>query len=153
MKNLSKKLLSTLLAMLMLLSVLPAGAFTAQAGTVLLWPVIGHTTRSQGFHDGSAIDISDGSIYGATVYSALGGTVEKVFKCSHNTYPNYNISCCYGYGTGVVIKGNDGRHYRYAHMVAGSIPSNIWVGASVSQGTVLGKVGNTGNSSDRKSVV
>lgn len=42
------------------------------AGVTLRWPVPGHTALSQGYHDGKAIDISDGSINGATVCAALG---------------------------------------------------------------------------------
>lgn len=36
--------------------------------------------------------------------------------------------------------------FRYCHMLYGSIPSSITVGARVNRDTVLGKMGNTGNS-------
>ena len=115
----------------------------------LLWPVPGHTGLSQGYHDNSAIDISDASIGGATVVAALGGTVTNVYKCGvqHYGYTNYNGCGCNGFGTGVVITGMDGRFYHYAHMMEGSIPSDISVGSSVSQGQTIGKVGTTGYSS------
>lgn len=112
-----------------------------QAGS-LIWPVPGHTTLSNGFHAGNAIDISDGSIAGANVVAAMGGKVINTFTCT--IQHKDTDGDCYGFGTGVVINGNDGRVYQYAHMMGNSIPSNIYVGASVSAGQLLGKVGKTG---------
>ena len=72
-----------------------------------MWPVEGHTSLSRGvtsWHD--AIDINDGSIYGATVRAALDGTVEY-----ENLLVNINLGIydkcdrCQKFGTGVVIKG------------------------------------------------
>lgn len=143
-----KKLVSALLAVFILLSITAGLNFSAQAAS-LIWPVPGHTTRSQGYHERHAIDISDGSIAGAAVVAAMGGTVTNVFKCSvqHLGSLNYNGCGCDGFGTGVVISGTDGRIYQYAHMQSGSIPSNVYVGAKVSAGQQIGKVGTTGNSS------
>lgn len=107
----------------------------------LVWPVPGHTTLSQGFHDGKAIDISDGSITGASVCAALGGTVTNIFLCG-NTH--HNAGDCYGFGTGLVIQGDDGRFYQYAHMQAGSIPAEVHRGARVEAGAHIGRVGMTG---------
>ena len=115
---------------------------SVQAAT-LYWPVPNHKTISQGFHDGCAIDISDGSIKGANIVAAYPGTVYKKYTCSHNTYPDCK-DCCLGVGTGIVIKGDDGRYYTYAHMKSGSIPSSISVGTKVKGGYKIGKVGNTG---------
>ena len=115
---------------------------------VLSWPVPGHTmpnSISQWFHDGCAIDISDGSIAGANIVAALGGTVTHKFECGTQHYKDNHT--CNGFGTGIVIKGDDGRIYQYAHMQAGSIPSNVYIGAYVAQGQVIGRVGTTGNSS------
>lgn len=119
------------------------------AQTNLYWPVPGHTNLSQGYHEGKAIDISDGSIAGAKVIAAIGGTVTYVFKCGVQHYgSNNNNSCgCNGFGTGVVIAGDDGRIYQYAHMRAGCIPANIYVGARVNAAQQIGNVGTTGNSS------
>lgn len=111
----------------------------------LTWPVPGHTALSQGFHDGCAIDISDGNIAGATVVAALGGTVTHRFDCGIQHYGSMHN--CNGFGTGIVIQGDDGRIYQYAHMQGGSIPANVTVGARVSQGQMIGRVGTTGNSS------
>ena len=118
-------------------------AFEAGAVT-LVWPVPGHTKLSQSWHDGNAIDISDGSITGATVVAAMGGKVTHIRNCTINHYGSMHD--CNGFGTGVVIEGYDGRIYQYAHMLGNSIPSNVYVGAYVSAGDKIGAVGNTGNS-------
>lgn len=117
-----------------------------EAATTLRWPVPGHLRRSRGYHDRSAIDISDSSIRGATIVASLNGVVTHVYKCAHNTYGS-NFKCCQGFGTGVVIRGTDGRIYQYAHMLAGSVPANVYVGATIKTGQKIGEVGNTGNSS------
>lgn len=111
----------------------------------LIWPVPGHTRLSQGHHQGSAIDISDGSINGATVVAAIGGTVTYIFKCAQTHH--LSDGDCRGFGTGIVIKGDDGRTYSYAHMQGGSMPANVYRGAYISAGQKVGTVGTTGNSS------
>ena len=121
---------------------------TALAAT-LVWPVPGHKSLSQGFYYNNAneyhygIDISDGSITGATIVAAMGGTVKYVRNCTqHHPGSQHN---CYGFGTGVVIIGDDGRAYQYAHMQGGSVPSNVYVGARVEAGQMIGRVGQTGD--------
>ena len=116
-----------------------------QAAATLVWPVPNHKTIRQGFHNGNAIDIADGKIAGAVVIAAMNGTVTHVYKCTQKHYGSSHT--CKGFGTGVVIKGTDGRIYQYAHLQAGSIPSEIKVGAYVTAGDRVGKVGTTGNSS------
>ena len=137
-----RKLKALILAVCLTIGILPMSAF---AQSTLVWPVPGHTDRSQGFHDGSAIDISDGSIYGADVVAAMGGTVTNIWlsDCHHNNEAEAT-ACCYGFGTGLVITGDDGRIYQYAHMLPGSIPSNVYYGAYVSAGQKIGQVGNSG---------
>lgn len=110
----------------------------------LVWPVPNHATLTQGFHDNNAIDISDGSIAGASVVAAKSGKITSLFKCAQNHYGSFGD--CYGFGTGLVILGDDGKAYQYAHLRANSIPSNLAVGSKVTAGTVIGQVGNTGNS-------
>lgn len=154
MKRLKSRIFSVLLA-----AVIAAGLFmdvTAYAqnveeeieiteaqsqGVTLVWPVPGHTRLSQGFHDGKAIDISDGSITGAPVVAAMGGIVTNIFLCG-NTH--YNAGDCNGFGTGLVIKGDDGRFYQYAHMQAGSIPPEAYRTSRVEAGQQIGRVGSTG---------
>lgn len=139
---------------MLILAVLFAGmgalgmGISAEAAGQLLWPVPGHTGKSQGYsswHTG--IDINDSSINGAAVVAATSGTVTNVFKCSHNTYhwSNSFPTCCYGFGTGIVIRGDDGRYYQYPHMQSGSIPAYVYKGAYIKTGQQVGRVGSTGN--------
>ena len=136
-----KKCLSILLAFVMLAC---AFAFTSSAAT-LVWPVPGHTALSQGYHSNSAIDISDGSIAGATIVAAFSGTVKTKYTCTQQHHGSSGD--CGGFGTGLIILGDDNRQYVYAHMQGGSIPSNVYVGARVNAGQTIGRVGTTGNSS------
>lgn len=155
MVKISKRMLAIILSLVMVMTLLPVvRPVEVKAGATLVWPVPGHTSLSQEFHDGNAIDISDSSIYGANIVAAMGGVVQFKFTCSgereggvHNYYdgcPAY-VNNCRGFGTGLVIQGDDGRIYQYAHMVAGSISSGINVGRRVAQGQIIGKVGQTGN--------
>lgn len=121
-----------------------AGTNRVSAAAALHWPVPGHTNLSQGFHDGNAIDISDGSIGGARVVAAIGGQVSAIYLCPQQHYGSYGD--CNGFGTGIVIRGEDGRYYQYAHMQANSVPSDVYYGAWVAAGQTLGAVGTTGNS-------
>ena len=114
------------------------------AVNTLFWPVPGHCNLSQHLHI-NAIDISDYYIGGANVHAAWGGTVTNIFLCPEQHYGSSHT--CYGFGTGLVILGDDGRYYQYAHMQAGSIPANVYYGARVERGQLIGKVGTTGNSS------
>lgn len=123
------------------LCLIPVKAYT----TVLQWPVPGHTSYGA-LHAVNGRDISDATIGGANVYAALGGTVEYVFLCTQQHYGSEGD--CHGFGTGLVIRGSDGRAYQYAHMQANSIPENLRsVGASVATGQLIGRVGTTGYSS------
>ncbi len=120
--------------------------------STLRWPVPGFLGLSQGYtgegkHAG--IDICGSGIRGATVVSACAGTVYKVYKCTHVRCKSCSSNnCggmdCDGFGTGVIIRGFDGRYYQYAHMTPGSIPSNIYKGATVTAGQTLGTVGDSG---------
>ena len=132
-----------LLFILFTFSILMCG-MKSEAAT-LYWPVPGHTSLSQGHHNGNAIDISDGSIAGANVVAAMGGKVTHIYLCG--TQHLGQTCSCNGFGTGLVIAGDDGRIYQYAHMQANSIPSNVYYGAYVSAGQQIGRVGTTGNSS------
>lgn len=137
-----KKLLSIAIIMCMTIMLFPLSVF---AQSSLVWPVPGHTNLSQGFHNGNAIDISDGSIYGANVVAAMGGTVTHIwlYDCHHDNQSEADAHC-YGFGTGIVIQGDDGRIYQYAHMLPGSVPGNVYRGAYISAGQKIGQVGNSG---------
>lgn len=97
---------------------------------VLSWPKSGSISspygpRSRGFHSG--IDIT--AKVGEGVYASAGGTVELA-------------SWYYGYGNCIVINHGNGMKTRYAHLSA----YNCSVGQTVSRGELIGKSGNTGNS-------
>lgn len=140
-----KRLLALFTGLIMLFSM--AGVMpqvSVNAAGAIYWPVPGHTSLSQGWHNGNAIDISDGSIAGADVIAACGGTVCAIYLCGDQHYGSDGD--CNGFGTGLAINGDDGRVYHYAHMQANSIPSNVYYGAYVSAGQKIGQVGTTGNS-------
>lgn len=145
--NVRKKLLTMLVALCLLVGMIP---LSVSAQSTLVWPVPGHTNRTQSFvagqHEG--IDISDANIYGADIVAAMGGTVRNIWlsNCSHPGDSDPDGSCCYGFGTGLVIQGDDGRLYQYAHMLPGSIPANVYRNAYVTAGQKIGQVGNSGNS-------
>lgn len=113
--------------------------------SALYWPVPRHYKLSQELHSGGAIDISDSSIENAPVHAAEGGTVTNVYHCTRNHEGEYGD--CNGFGTGLVIKGNDGRYYEYAHLYPDSMPAQVYKGARIKAGQWIGEVGNTGNSS------
>lgn len=143
MKNHLSRFTAGILAVICMAFCLPT--LNVNAADPIYWPVPGHTTLSQGYHDGKAIDISDGNIAGADVVAAKGGTVINIFLCGEQHLGSNHT--CNGFGTGLVISGDDGRIYQYAHMQAGSIPSNVYNGARVEGYQKIGKVGTTGNSS------
>lgn len=139
-----KRLISLFTSLMMILGLaMVVPLLQVNAAGEIYWPVPGHTNKSQGWHNGNAIDISDATIGGADVIAACGGTVCNIFLC---TKTHLNDGDCHGFGTGLVINGDDGRVYQYAHMQANSIPSNVYYGAYVSAGQRIGKVGTTGYS-------
>ncbi|WP_449407529.1 peptidoglycan DD-metalloendopeptidase family protein [Microbacterium maritypicum] len=70
----------------------------------------------------------------AVIYAAAGGTVTTAVNSNATT----------GYGSQIVIAHAEGYTTRYAHMVFGTV--TIPVGTVVPQGTALGLVGSTGQS-------
>ena len=79
-----KKLCMLVTILCLIVGVLPLNVF---AQSTLIWPVPGHTAinENNGFHNGNAIDITDGSIYGANIVAAMGGTVTHIWlnDCHH----------------------------------------------------------------------
>lgn len=119
----------------------------------LTWPALdrGLNNVTQGYHKG-CIDIGGSK---QTVVAAMGGTVYKYYLCNKSHVPKKqggdgkgaNASCCYGFGNGLIVKGDDGRYYQYAHMDKNSIPKALRKkGARVNEGQTIGKIGNTGYS-------
>jgi len=97
------------------------------AGTYINPVPAGHKT--QGLHNGVAIDI--GAPIGTPIYASAAGRV-IIAKTGWNG----------GYGNFVVIKNSNGTEARYAHQSRLAVHA----GESVSQGEVIGYVGNTGHS-------
>lgn len=93
-----------------------------------IWPVSSHEIMCGWYcypgHDG--LDFT--AWYGAPIYASDGGTVSRA---------GYSGDM----GNYVVIDHGNGYHTRYMHM---SSPANVGVGDTVSQGEVIGYVGQTG---------
>ncbi|MBQ3136500.1 MAG: peptidoglycan DD-metalloendopeptidase family protein [Clostridia bacterium] len=83
-----------------------------------------------GFHGGIDLAGGNGKLHGAPVYATRAGTV--IAAVTGNT----------GYGIYVLIDHGDGYSSLYAHMSA----RYVEVGNYVTQGQMIGRVGNTGNS-------
>ena len=83
---------------------------------------------------------------GCTNYSRQYGTCESAKKCSPVIDKDYSSDayCNWGFGLGFIIRHNDGTWAEYAHM---SSVADLKVGSTVEQGTYLGGVGSSGNSS------
>ena len=107
-----------------------------------IWPVPGYKTISSGFsdtqnrsHAHGAIDIAGRAIYGANIVASASGKVIMV-----NTIVDSNGKGGGGYGKFVVIDHGNGVSTLYGHMSSVAVSK----GQSVSQGQVIGNVGNTG---------
>ena len=138
-----KKVRNVCIFSILVLIIMLVGCKNVQAAETLFWPVPGHPYLSQELHK-NAIDISDANIEGANVHAAMGGTVTHIHLCTVHHPGNYKYDTCNGFGTGLVIAGDDGRIYQYAHMQANSIPSNVYRTARVEKGQLIGRVGQTG---------
>lgn len=89
--------------------------------------------------------------YGKPILASHAGTVVKVLDgAPDNTPPNvpsppYATTDAPG-GNGVILDIGNGLYLVHGHMQPGSIPADITVGATVTVGQLLGKIGNSGNS-------
>ena len=128
------------------------GSYTpvTPSGSGYTWPVPGHTALSsvfgedRGTYGHGAIDISDGSIMGATVVAADSGTVVvSNNSCTHNWGKSGSCGCGGGYGNYVWIDHNNGKCTIYGHLTRAVVSQ----GSHVSKGQVIGYVGSTGWSS------
>lgn len=100
--------------------------------------------RSNGMHYGLDIGrLSSGRI--PEVVSIADGVIQEIRKgCIEG-----NMSCHGGWGNTVLVRhtGENGVFFsRYAHLKEDSIPNSLSVGQEIPRGTVLGVMGNTGNS-------
>ena len=167
-----KRIIAVLLAIVMVVSLVPAMAITAYAAPAgcgprkmeggqrdFGWPVPDNYGISSCYLDGANAGDPDGRNHyaidipanmGTRVVASYAGTVEAIYSgCSHNYSKNY--SCCNdGFGNFVVLKHTyklaDGStktlYSRYSHLTNVSVS----VGQTVSKGTLVGTVGSTGYS-------
>ena len=99
-----------------------------------LWPVGGYNWVSQGYHSGhTAIDIA--AAQGTDIYASRAGTV--IFAGYGSASNGFNR-----YGNVILLRHDNGYYTLYAHCHY----LNVSTGQTVSQGQVIGGVGNTGES-------
>ena len=98
--------------------------------------------RANSFQGGS--NLSDYVIYGQAIYSPLNGTILAIEnKYDDQTPPNTDTEHLAG---NYILIDSEGVEILLAHIKKGSIVVNI--GDSVTTNTLLGQVGNTGNTSE-----
>ena len=129
-----KKIISTILIVMLIISGMSSVGFSSQAAESYLWPVPASTKINQYYsnsHDG--LDI--GGSLNTPVVATMSGTVVAVI---HGDVAGKWV----GYGNGVVIKHSNGYYSHYAHMNSTSVSN----GQNIAQGQEVGKMGSTGNS-------
>jgi len=101
-----------------------------------IWPVP-HNSIGDGF--GVFRSATDSIHMGVDIFPGLG---TPILSTNAGIVTVVGSTGSYGYHVEIF----DGSQYTmlYAHMIAGSIPSDIYVGANVTTGQVIGKVGGTG---------
>ena len=102
------------------------------------------------FDKGSSVNSPSNPAYGGKLYSPVDGEVVEIRDGIHdftnNTNPNANNH--YGWGNTIVIKDVNGVYYvRLAHLQYGSL-DHLQVGDWLNQGDYIGKVGQTGYSTN-----
>lgn len=106
-----------------------SGTTAKSSGGIFKNPVPG-AVKTQGIHGYNAVDF--GAPIGTSIYAAAGGQVIISKSSGWNG----------GYGNYVVIKHDNGSQTLYAHASSVNVSSGEWV----SQGDLIGAVGNTGRS-------
>jgi murein DD-endopeptidase MepM/ murein hydrolase activator NlpD len=99
-------------------------------------------------YTGNVKDLSSYAYYGADIYAAAPGTVVEVVRDLPNTVPGANpptTTADAASGNHVIMDVGAGHYIMYAHLIPGS--PTVQVGDVVPKGYVLGKLGNSGNSS------
>lgn len=115
------------------------GEFINPTSTIVCSSPYGNRTNptEEGTELHSGIDIALSQ--GTPVYATKDGKITNVVK-SVTRIGN----CDDEYGNYVIIDHGNGISTLYGHMKYGTIPDSIYIGASVSQGDQIGKVGSTG---------
>ena len=114
-----------------------------------VWPCPGHTYLTSTFEEwrGSsnhgALDIADGSVYGAKVVACYDGTVFSTNSgCPHDYGKYSSCGCGGGYGNYVMIDHGNGKISIYGHLSGVTVST----GDRVVAGQLIGYVGSTGYS-------
>lgn len=114
-----------------------------------VWPCPGHTNLTSSFEEwrGSsnhgALDIADGSVYGAKVVACYDGTVFSTNSgCPHDYGKDSSCGCGGGYGNYVMIDHGNGKISIYGHLSGVTVST----GDRVVAGQLIGYVGSTGYS-------
>ncbi|MBQ3499469.1 MAG: peptidoglycan DD-metalloendopeptidase family protein [Clostridia bacterium] len=160
MKKIIRKALSMLLAVIMVFTVIPlTGTYLeASAAAKYMWPVVGNYSVSRwnnSEHHG--VDITNsGNVQNPQIISTYSGTVTQVSNvcpCTGKDYPYYDTKGNYigmvtcldhrdTYGNLVKVLNDDGTTSVYGHLKYDSIC--VKVGDRVSQGQILGLMGDSG---------
>ncbi|MBQ8133804.1 MAG: peptidoglycan DD-metalloendopeptidase family protein [Clostridia bacterium] len=118
-------------------------------GTSYVWPCPGHTYLTstfeewRGANNHGALDIADGSVYGAAVVACWNGTVIATnTTCTHDYGKSSSCGCGGGYGNYVMIDHGGGKVSIYGHLCEVVATP----GQQVSAGQLIGYVGSTGYS-------
>lgn len=119
------------------------------SGNSFVWPCPGHTYLTSTFDEDrgaanhGAIDIADGSVYGAKVVACSGGTVfSTCTTCTHDYGKLVSCGCGGGYGNYVMIDHGNGKLSIYGHLSGVTVNP----GDTVVAGQLIGYVGSTGYS-------
>lgn len=114
-----------------------------------VWPCPGHTyltstyDENRGASNHGALDIADGSVYGAAVVAAQTGYVFSAYNgCPHDYGKSSSCGCGGGYGNYVMIDHGNGKVTVYGHLC----DVVVSIGDTVQAGQLLGYVGSTGYS-------
>lgn len=114
-----------------------------------VWPCPGHTYLTstfdewRGVNNHGALDIADGSVYGAQVVACWDGVVFSTYtSCTHDYGKFSSCGCGGGYGNYVMIDHGDGKMSIYGHLSGVTVEP----GQSVVAGQLIGYVGSTGYS-------
>ncbi len=151
-----RRIISLLLALVMVLSLLPATSVeTAEAATGAfepIWPVKQSKTiyvlshySGGGPHNG--IDITHDGYENQTIYAVAKGTVESIYNSCNCGSPTIGCNCGDTWGNYIVVRHTvNGKTYfsRYAHLLYGSLL--VKKGDSVNEGDPIAKMGSSGNS-------
>jgi hypothetical protein len=101
--------------------------------------------------NGDPHELSSWKTYGAPIHASAAGTVARIvgpnLPDQKPITPPVGVTLDNVTGNAIIQDIGGGRFILYAHLVPGSIPANIHEGSWIEAGQVIGKLGNSGNSS------